>query len=30
MSFLAQNWDAIITILNSIGILVLQKNKAKK
>ena len=30
MSWLASNWDTIMTILNTVGFLILQKNKAKK
>jgi len=30
MSFLAQNWDSIMTILNMVGLLVLNKTKASK
>lgn len=30
VAWLAQNWDALMTVLNMIGLLVLQKNKAPK
>ena len=29
MTWLANNWDAIITIINSIGILFVAKNKTR-
>ena len=30
MSWLANNWDAIMTILNTLGLLIVSKAKAKK
>lgn len=30
MNWLASNWDSIMTVINMIGLLILQKNKAPK
>lgn len=30
MSWLADNWDAIMTILNTVGLLIVTKKKANK
>lgn len=30
MEFLANNWDMIMTILNTVGLVIMQKTKAKK